>query len=185
MLTKKRRVVFLDRDGTINIEKEYLYKQKDFEYLPMAVDGMRVFSQMGFSLVVITNQSGIARGYYTEKDYYALDTWMKADLRNKGIMLVGSYYCPHLPNGCVSEYTVECKCRKPMTGLFWKAAEELNVDMNSSYAIGDKPRDLSICNESGVRGILLGDTEDCGNEIKRCKDWESIIQTIRVWEGGR
>ena len=183
MLDTKYRAVFLDRDGTINIEKEYLYKIEDFEYLPGAVEGMRVLSQMGFLLVVITNQSGIARGYYTEKDYQALDIWMKTDLRNKGIEISGSYYCPHLSDGCVTEYAMDCDCRKPKTGLFWQAADDLNIDMNSSYAIGDKPRDLSICNESGVRGILLGDTEDNGNVIKRCRDWESIVQTIKAWEG--
>ena len=183
MLDKKRRAVFLDRDGTINIEKEYLYRIEGFEYLPGAIEGMCVLSQMGFLMVVITNQSGIARGYYTEKDYYTLDAWMKADLRDKGIEIAGSYYCPHLPDGCVSEYAVDCACRKPKTGLFWMAADELNIDMNSSYAIGDKLRDLTICNESGVKGILLGDTEDNGNVIKRCRDWESIVQTIKAWEG--
>ena len=171
------KAVFLDRDGTINVEKHYLYKASEFEYIDGAVEGMKTLSEMGYLLVVVTNQSGIARGYYTEKDYKILDDWMKADLLKKGVSIAGSYYCPHLPDGTVKKYAIECECRKPKTGLYWQAARDLNIDMDNSYAIGDKTRDLSICNESGVKGILLSDAANDEDYIV-CRNWKEIISVI-------
>lgn len=190
------KAVFLDRDGTINREKHYLYKVSDFEYLRGAVEGLKKLSDMGYLLVVITNQSGIARGYYTEQDYQKLDEWMKNDLLNRGVKITRSYYCPHLLGGCVAKYAKECKCRKPKTGLFWRAADDLGIDMNRSFAIGDKQRDLSICEESGVKGILLSDpVENCNKKTgeqqgkqtagcicRVCEDWNKIIRQIKMFE---
>ncbi len=173
------KAVFLDRDGTINIEKHYLYRISDFEYIEGAVEGLKELSDMGFLLVVVTNQSGIARGFYTEEDYRKLDEWMKADLLEKGIMIAGSYYCPHLPDGAVKEYARECECRKPKTGLYWQAAKELNINMDKSFAIGDKVRDLSICRESGVKGILISDTVQEKTGCSVCSSWKDAVQMIK------
>lgn len=181
------KAVFLDRDGTINKEKHYLYKISDFEYLEGAVEGLRELADMGFLLVVVTNQSGIARGYYTEQDYRKLDAWMKSDLLKRGIKIAGSYYCPHFPTGCVTEYAKDCNCRKPKTGLFWRAADELCIDMEHSFAIGDKLRDLSICEESGVKGLLLSGVADHCKMYEVCTDWNGIIRKIKMfgeWEQG-
>lgn len=174
------KAVFLDRDGTINKEKQYLYKISDFEYMEGAVAGLKELSDMGYLLVVVTNQSGIARGYYTEEDYRRLDGWMRRDLLDKGVKIAGSYYCPHLPDGCVAEYAKECDCRKPKTGLYYRAARELGIDMAHSFAIGDRLRDLSICHESGVKGILL--STDSGHEgmFEVCADWTEIVQVIKA-----
>ena len=173
------KAVFLDRDGTINKDKNYLYKQEDFEYIEGAVEGLRLLCNMGYLLVIITNQSGIARGYYTEEDYLRLERWLKKDLLDKGVRIAGSYFCPHLPAGVVSQYAKECNCRKPKTGLFWQAAKDLNIDMDMSYAIGDKVRDLSICGESGVRGILLDSIDNTDNRYLVCSDWKEITECIR------
>lgn len=155
-IRNKNKVVFLDRDGTINVEKNYLYKIEDFEYIDGAIEALKLLLQYGYLLVIITNQSGIARGYYTEKQCQELNDWMLADLAKEGIDIAKIYYCPHHPNGIIPEYKKNCDCRKPNVGLFRQAEKELQIDMNKSYAIGDKMRDLAICDVSGVTGILLG-----------------------------
>lgn len=154
-----QKAVFLDRDGTINIDRHYVYRKEDFEYIKGAINALQIFENAGFRLVIVTNQSGIARGYYTENDYLDLNKWMIQDLEKKGIHISGVYFCPHHPCGKILQYQVECGCRKPKTSLFWHAAHELHIDMNQSYAIGDKMRDLEICNESGTKGILLQQDE--------------------------
>lgn len=150
-----KKAVFLDRDGVINVDKGYVYKIEDFEYLEGAIDHLLWYQKQGYILIIITNQSGIARGYYTEEQYLALERWMIADLKAKGIEIIACYYCPHLPDALVPRYRCKCECRKPGTALFHKAAEQYDIDLRKSIAIGDKERDLTICKESGARGILL------------------------------
>lgn len=172
------KAVFLDRDGTINIDKDYLYRAEDFEYLPGAVDGLRFLAERGYLLIVVTNQSGIARGYYTEEDYLALDRWMKEDLAGRGVKITASYYCPHLPDAKVSRYAMECDCRKPGTGLYMRAAKDWSIDIDQSIAIGDRLRDLSICGSTGCKGILLNSsvpTQEVKDSIIRFDLWEDLM----------
>ena len=154
------RVVFLDRDGTINREVNYLYKVEDFEYEAGAVKGLKMLQEAGFGLIVITNQSGIARGMYTEEDYRRLMSWMEGDLLKQGIRLLGTYYCPHHPDAVIEKYRKRCRCRKPEKGLFEQAIAEHDVDIRHSYAIGDRLRDCSICSRENIQGFLIGQSED-------------------------
>lgn len=152
------RAVFLDRDGTINIDKHYVYQVEDFEYLPGVVEALKLLQSAEYLLIVITNQSGIARGYFTEEDYKELEQWIKSDLKSKQVNLTASYYCPHLPEAVLPQYKKFCTCRKPKLGLFEKAINEYQIDIKKSYVIGDKLRDLAAC-AWGCRGFLIGNSE--------------------------
>lgn len=182
-MSKQRPAVFLDRDGTINVEREYLYKIEEFEYMDGAVEGLRRLQSWGYLLVIVTNQSGIARGYYDECDFRRLTDWMLSDLEKRGIHIDGVYFCPHHPEGELEKYRMDCDCRKPKTGLFYRAAQELDIDLCRSIAIGDKPRDLTICHEAGTKGILLSnETKEVGG-ILLCENWAEIISAIEGLRG--
>lgn len=142
---------FLDRDGTILVDKGYMHDTAEIEFIDGAIDGLRVLKELGYLLVVITNQSGIARGYFTEDDYRRFSSEFSRRLRDAGVVLDAIYHCPHLSG---------CHCRKPETGLFYQAADELGIDFAASVAIGDRERDLSICDKEAVRGILLSENSD-------------------------
>ena len=110
-------------------------------------------------MIVITNQSGIARGYYSEEDFLRLNNWMLSDLKKKGINIAKVYYCPHHPNGKIEKYKMDCICRKPKLGMYLKAIEDFDIDLLQSYAIGDKIRDSVICEKTSCRGYLISNLE--------------------------
>ncbi len=151
-----KKAVFLDRDGTINVDKDYLYRIEDFEFLPGAVEGLRKFKEAGYILVVVTNQSGIGRGFYTEEDYAKLEKWFLNEMDSLGAPVSAIYHCPHLPDAPIERYRMECDCRKPALGMFERAIKELDIDVDASVAIGDKERDLAVCKKyPGVKGFKV------------------------------
>lgn len=141
---------FLDRDGVINFDKGYLHDWSEFEFLPGVVDAMRTLQELGYKLVVITNQSGIARGMYSEEEYQTLTRHMKAALLKQGIQLRDVYHCPHYPDGVVPVLSIKCECRKPGIGMIRTAARDLDIDINSSVLIGDKESDIQAGIAAGV-----------------------------------
>ena len=153
------KAVFLDRDGTINVEKNYLYKIEDFEFLPGVVESLKSLQQAGFLLIIITNQSGIGRGYYTIQDFQKLNSWMVDYLKSQGVFITDVYYCPHLPDAQIEEYRKDCNCRKPKSGMYEQAIIDHNIALSESYAIGDKIRDCAICESTECRGFLVGQNE--------------------------
>lgn len=152
---KKNKAVFLDRDGTINWDKDYLYRIQDFELIPGVVEALHILNDMGYLLIIVTNQSGIARGYYSEEDFLKLNTWMLDELKQQGIIIKDTYYCPHLPDGIIEKYKFQCDCRKPSLGMFEKAIKEHHLDISKSIAIGDKDRDVEISRVYGIDGYRL------------------------------
>lgn len=154
-----KKVVFLDRDGTINVEKKYVYKIEDFEYIDGSLEALTILQNQGYNLIIITNQSGIARNFYTERNYHDLTKWMLKDMQEKGINILDTYYCPHLKQSIDSRYAIDCNCRKPRTGLFMRAINEHYIDLKNSYAIGDQVRDLQICFKTQIKGILLSEQD--------------------------
>ena len=155
-----KKAIFLDRDGTINIEKEYLYKICDFEFLPGVIDALQILQKAGYLLIIITNQSGIARGFYSENDFHTLNQWMTDELRRKGIFIDKVYYCPHYPEAKIEKYRLACECRKPGLGMFMQAVKEFDIDLGKSFTIGDKLRDCELCRSTACRGYLISENEE-------------------------
>ncbi len=156
---KKNKAIFLDRDGTINVEKNYLYKISDFEFLPGAIDALKLLQSAGYLLIIVTNQSGIARGYYKEEDYEKLNEWMLEELKANEISIDAVYYCPHHPEAKIKKYKANCTCRKPGIGLFEQAVKDFDIDLSKSYSIGDKMRDCVICKITECQGFLIANNE--------------------------
>jgi D-glycero-D-manno-heptose 1,7-bisphosphate phosphatase len=149
------RAVFLDRDGTVNEEVGYLSDLKQLNVIPGAGAAIRRLNEAGFKVVLVTNQSGVARGYFPES--FVLDTHalLEQKLRNEGARLDGIYYCPHHPTAGNSRYTTECDCRKPGTGMIYRAARDLDIDVKKSYVVGDKWSDVELGQRAGAHTILV------------------------------
>lgn len=144
----------MDRDGVINKEKNYLYKISDFEFEENALEGLRLINFEEYSVFIISNQAGIAKGFYKKEDAEKLDNWLRNFLKKEGIKIAKSYFCPHHPDAKVKKYKKKCLCRKPETGMFLKAEKEFGVDLGKSYSIGDKTSDILAGQRAGCRTIL-------------------------------
>ncbi|TRY09725.1 D-glycero-beta-D-manno-heptose 1,7-bisphosphate 7-phosphatase [Shewanella hanedai] len=144
------RAVFLDRDGVINIDHGYVHMVDDFEYVEGVFDACRSIKEMGFKLAVVTNQSGIARGLYTEDQFHTLTEWMDWNFADKGIDFDGIYYCPHHAEKGIGDYKQDCDCRKPKPGMMLSAAEFLKLDLSQSVMVGDKRDDMLAAKAAGI-----------------------------------
>jgi D-glycero-D-manno-heptose 1,7-bisphosphate phosphatase len=149
-----KRAVFVDRDGTINVEKDYLYRIEDFEFVGGAPEAIRLLNEAGWFVVVVSNQSGVARGYYTEEDVDNLHRYIAAELGKSGARVDAWLYCPHHPNGKGS-YSLPCRCRKPKPGMLLEAARRFDIELASSVMIGDKLVDIEAGRAAGCRSILV------------------------------
>jgi D-glycero-D-manno-heptose 1,7-bisphosphate phosphatase len=142
--------LFLDRDGVVNVEKHYLHKIRDFEFIDGIFELCKRYQQLGYKIIVVTNQSGIARGYYSEEDFERLTVWMRGAFKERGIVLDGVYYCPHHP-----EVSGECSCRKPEPGMLTAAAKEHDIDLARSLLVGDSERDITAAHRAGIKETYL------------------------------
>lgn len=149
------KIVFLDRDGTINVEKNYLYKIEEFEFIDGAEEAIKLLNDAGYKVVVVSNQAGVARGYYTEQDVDTLHKFVNQELEKKGAQIDAFYYCPHHPEHGVGQYRIKCNCRKPETGLFEQAEKIWQIDKDHSYMIGDNKGDIQAGKNYGVSTILV------------------------------
>ncbi len=152
---KKKSAIFLDRDGTINVDADYLSHPDQLELLEGSAEAVREINTLGLLAVVITNQSGVARGYFDEEAVAAVNRKLSHLLAAEGASIDAFYYCPHHPEKGIDPYRVECLCRKPATGMVDSASEELNIEPAKSYMIGDKAVDMELARKSGMKGILV------------------------------
>ena len=142
------KTIFLDRDGVINKDINYLHKIDDFEFIDGIFDACLYFQSLGYKIIIITNQSGISRGYYSHSDYQKVTQWMLDQFQYKNINILDVFHCPHGPDST-------CDCRKPKPGMFLKAKDKHNTDMEKSWMIGDKERDTIAANSAGIDNTIL------------------------------
>ncbi|HIM74584.1 MAG TPA: D-glycero-beta-D-manno-heptose 1,7-bisphosphate 7-phosphatase [Campylobacterales bacterium] len=165
------KTLFLDRDGVINKEKNYLYKIEEFEFINGVFETCRYFQKKGYIIIIITNQAGIARKKYTEEDYKLLTNWMITKFELENIKISKVYHCPHHP-----DFSGECDCRKPNIGMLLNAQKEFDIDMNNSILIGDKNSDI----EAGInakigRNYLI----NTGHKISQNKFNVKVLNNLR------
>jgi len=147
--------IFLDRDGTINVDHGYVYEIDDFQFIDGVIEAMQELKAMGFALILVTNQSGIARGKFTEAQFMRLTEWMDWSLADRDVELDGIYFCPHHPDAGEGEYRQDCDCRKPKPGMLLDAQKFLDIDMAASYIVGDKVEDMQAGKAAGVGTKVL------------------------------
>jgi D-glycero-D-manno-heptose 1,7-bisphosphate phosphatase len=159
------KALFLDRDGVVNVEKNYLHKIDDFELMDGIIEVCQHYAALGYLIIIVTNQSGISRGYYTEEDFKHLSEWMIEHFKSLGVVITHIYHCPHHEN-----IDGVCVCRKPEPGMFLEAQKDFDIDMKNSVMIGDNERDIQAAVRAGVTtNILLSAeaTESNANKVVR------------------
>jgi D-glycero-D-manno-heptose 1,7-bisphosphate phosphatase len=149
---QKRPAVFFDRDGVLNVDHGYTYRQEDFEWMPGAIETIKYFNEAGYLVFVVTNQSGVARGFYSEADVEKLHRFMQAELGRHGAHIDAFYYCPHHAEGKLEQYRKDCPCRKPLPGMILQAFAKWPVDRERSFLIGDKQSDMLAAEAAKMAG---------------------------------
>ena len=155
----QRGAVFFDRDGVLNREVGFAYRPEEIEWTPGVAEAIRLANEAGHLAFVVTNQSGIARGYFGEADLESLHRWMTDTLAAQGARIDGFAWCPHHPEGIVAAYTSVCDCRKPAPGMILRLIAEHDIDPARSILIGDRETDLQAAEAAGVRGLLFSSGE--------------------------
>lgn len=169
------RAVFLDRDGTLNLDTGYVHKREDWQWLPGVLDALARLSAAGWKLVVVSNQSGIGRGYFSRHDLDQLEAWLNNELAKNGIAMAGWYYCPHAPED-------NCACRKPKPGMLLEAAKNLRLDLPRSWMIGDRLRDVAAGIGADCRaGLILNnkypdEAAACREKFPQARIWRSLVE---------
>lgn len=150
-----KKAIFLDRDGTINVDKDYIYKKEDLEFEVGVIEALKNFKKLGYMLIVVTNQSGIGRNYYTEEDLKNFNDHMNNILKEYNADIDAFYFCPHHPTKAIGEYKKDCSCRKPNNKMIEDAIKEYNIDRENSYMIGDKLSDIQAGIKSNLQTVIV------------------------------
>jgi D-glycero-D-manno-heptose 1,7-bisphosphate phosphatase len=168
------RALFLDRDGVVNVDKGYVHKPEDCEFVPGIWDVLQDFDQRNFYIIIITNQAGIARGYYTEQQFQEFMWWMGGEFQRRGIALSHVYHCPDHPTEGIGEYRRENPWRKPEPGMILQAQQDYDLDLGASWLIGDKVSDISAGRAAGVGKLVLL------SELSLVRDWRGDNDDVIV-----
>ena len=150
-----KKAIFLDRDGTINKDVRFLSDFKNFELIEGTMESLNIFQDLGFHLFITSNQSGVARGYFSIQQVERLNCQIKDYLKQRHVTITEIVYCPHLEQGIVPEYAVTCNCRKPKPGMIYYLQKKYNIDLKQSYTVGDKLRDVQAGLTAGTRAALV------------------------------
>ncbi len=162
-----KKAIFLDRDGTLNVDVGYLHQLKDLELFPFTVDALRLLRRAGYELIIVTNQSGIAQGLIAPGFVEICHDEMRRRLQAGGADLDALYFCPHHPRGSVEGLSIECRCRKPRPGMIEDAVRDRGIDPQASWVIGDKWLDVDLGHAAGAKSILVRTGWGAEHELKR------------------
>ena len=179
----KRPALFLDRDGTLVYPRHYPSRPEELHLYEGVGAALKTFQDAGFLLIVVTNQAGIARGYFTEDDLQRMHTYLAEELAKSNVHLDAIYYCPHHPDGIIQELAVACDCRKPRPGMLLRAAKDLELNLQRSWFVGDILDDIEAGNRAGCRTILVDlGTEDRPDQQIRCPDFvaRNTLHALRI-----
>lgn len=149
------KAVFLDRDGTINVDKEYVFRKEDLEWEKNVIPGLRLLQENGFELIILTNHSGIARGYFTEEDFRNFNDFLVEELGKEGIIVRKTYFCPFHPTKGIGKYRVDSPLRKPGAGMLEEADREFGIEKEKSFLVGDRWSDVLAGKNFGIRSVLV------------------------------
>lgn len=178
------RAVFLDRDGVITQDPpHYAHRLDQLKLIPRSAEAIRLLNENGFKVIVVSNQSGIARGYYQEKDIKIFNRGMEEELKKKGAYINAIYYCPHHPDAKIEAYRIDCDCRKPKPGMIKQAEKDLNLDLKKSFMIGDKRSDMEAGRRAGCKTILVltghGKEELKKNRIEKKYVFDDLFAAVK------
>jgi D-glycero-D-manno-heptose 1,7-bisphosphate phosphatase len=151
----RKPAVFIDRDGTINEQLGYINHLSRFVIFPGVSEAVRLLNKNNWWVIIVSNQGGVARGYYPIELVEEIHAFLKSSLREQGATIDGIFFCPHHPAGILPEYSSECDCRKPKTGLIDRAREVFDIDMSSSYVVGDRHVDIELASRLNLKGVLV------------------------------
>jgi D-glycero-D-manno-heptose 1,7-bisphosphate phosphatase len=164
---KMRPAAFLDRDGVLNVDHGYTYKPEDLELIPTAATAVRLLNEAGYYVIVVSNQSGVARGYFDETAVRQFNEHLKDALLTSGARIDAFYYCPHHPDGEVKALAIRCRCRKPQPGLLEQAARDWPIECARSFLVGDKDIDMAAAQAFNIRGVKFNAKTETLEELVR------------------
>lgn len=171
------KAAFLDRDGVVNIDRGYVYKTTDFEFTNGIFDLCRLLLDRQYKLIIISNQSGIARGYYTTNQLEELTGWMRDRFEDQGILVSKFYFCPHHPTKGIGRYKRECDCRKPKPGMILNARKELRLNLAESLLVGNQLSDIEAGTKAGVgSNYLIGSRDKFKSDLIDCRVFEDLVE---------
>lgn len=166
-ITTRRPAAFLDRDGVLNVDHGYTHRPEQLEWIDGAPEAVRLLNEAGYYVLVITNQSGIARGYYDEATVKSFHAHMQDNLSAQGAHVDAFYYCPHHPEGTIKSLAIRCRCRKPGPGMLEQAARDWPIDLGASFLIGDKDDDIAAAAAFNIRAIKFDPRVDSLADLVR------------------